>query len=168
MKDVPNFAFIEAKIRTKDFGFITTIDSKCRPHTTGILYGVAPAGSPFEIYILTGRKYVKARHMQENPAVSLAIPFPHHLLRFVPARAIQFRGTAEMVSLDDPVAREAFQASRILRMNIESEYEGEMVFFKITPARKVFVYGLGYSLAEMKKNHAAGSYTIVVPEDRRS
>ena len=161
------FEWIEARLRSKDFGFITTIDRKGRPHTTGILYAFASKEHPFAAYILTGNEYAKTRHVQENHAVSLAIPFPHHVLRFVPANAIQFKGTAGIVPVDDPIGRESFQASKILRMNLESEYEGEMVFLKITPAKKLFVYGLGYNLFELRKKHTEGSYKVLVPESRR-
>ncbi len=164
--ETPSFEFVEEQMRKKDFGFLTVIDSKNRPHTTGILYGLAPKEQPFAVYILTGKNYMKTKYASKNPNVSFAIPFPHYWLRFVPSNTVQFQGTAEILPLTDEIAIETFQSRKMLKMNLESDYEGEMVFIRITPRKKIWVFGLGYSVMDMRSDHTAGSYTVYVPGDR--
>ncbi len=40
------FEYVEAAVRKKTFGVLTTIDGEGRPHSTGVLYGVSPPASP--------------------------------------------------------------------------------------------------------------------------
>ena len=71
-----SFAEVETEVRKKTFGVLTTIDAEGRPHSTGVLYGVAPPSSPFALFILTGERYVKVRNVRSNPAVSLSSRSP--------------------------------------------------------------------------------------------
>jgi nitroimidazol reductase NimA-like FMN-containing flavoprotein (pyridoxamine 5'-phosphate oxidase superfamily) len=79
------FDFIEEKVRKKSFGVLTTIDSKGRPHSTGIIYAVGPPEKPFALYSISGSQYAKVRNIKRNPNVSLVVTFPHYWIRFAPA-----------------------------------------------------------------------------------
>ena len=162
------FDFIEKHIRKRTFGVFTTIDSKGRPHSTGLLFGVAPPESKFALFSVVGSNYQKAKNVRRNPNVSLVIPFPHHYLRFVPDNYVMFRGKAEFIGLDDTDFRWAFQQRRILRMNLDSDMlnSEDAVVIKLTPEPKVFVYGLGYSIMELRSAHTEGSYSVTIPESR--
>ncbi len=166
----PRFSFelVEKYVRNRTFGVLTTIDRKGRPHSTGILYGVSPPESRFALFILTGNDYVKTKNVQRNPNVSLIITYPHHYLRFVPDNYVMFRGTAELVPFDDEDGTWAFQQKRILRMNEDTDPTegGGFVFIKITPEPKVFCYGIGFGLMELRKAHTEGSYSVMIPEKR--
>ncbi|TFG27411.1 hypothetical protein EU527_18580 [Candidatus Thorarchaeota archaeon] len=154
----------------KTFGVLTTIDSKGRPHSTGIIYGVSPPSSPFALYVLIGENYVKVRNIHKNPSVSLVVTFPHYWMRFVPASYAMFRGTAEIVPFDIPDAKWAMSQSRIGRMNLNTDVETagtRMVFIKITPEPTIFCYGLGFSIMEMRSNHTNVGYKVTIPENRR-
>jgi nitroimidazol reductase NimA-like FMN-containing flavoprotein (pyridoxamine 5'-phosphate oxidase superfamily) len=162
-----DFEFVEKHVRKKSFAVFSTIDSKGRPHSTGILYGVAPKSARFALYILAGTKYVKVRNVQRNPNVSLVVTFPHYYIRFAPASYVMFRGTAEILPSSDPTAREAFSSQRILRMNLNTDMdEHEMVFIKITPEPRVVCYGLGIGIMEMRGDHTNAGYSVVIPEGR--
>ena len=162
------FSYIEAQLRKKNFGILGTIDSKDRPHSTGILYGVAPEDNPFSLYVLTGRDYRKTKNIQNNPAVSFVVPFPHYYLRFVPASVIQFQGTAEIVPFGDSAGQSSFQSSRMLRMDLDADVvDEEKVFIRIVPDGKLFCYGVGIGLLALYKEKHTSGYTVKVPDDRR-
>ena len=163
------FEFIEREVRGRTFGILTTIDSKSRPHSTGILYGVAPPKSKFALYMLSVEDYAKVRNIRRNPNTSLVITFPHYYLRFVPANYVMFRGTSEIVAYDDDDGQWAFRQHRILRFNIASSKEETLrkaVFIKLVPEPTVFCYGLGMSIMEIRRSHESGSYKIKIPEPR--
>ena len=162
-----DFRFIEERLRKMTFGILSTVNPGGSLQTTGILYGVSPPGAGFRLYLLTDQGYLKVRNILKNPEVSFLVPYPHHLLRFVPASCISFPGTAEIVPEDDPEARGAFQASRILRMNLEqtSSME-EAVFIKIRPKRRMHCYGVGFGVMELSRYPSEAAYSVEVPSDR--
>ncbi len=161
------FEYIEEQVRKKTYGVLTTIDKKGRPHSTGMIYGVSPPASKFSLYMLTGDNYVKTKNVQRNPLVSLVINFPHHWIRFAPDSYVMFRGTAEIVPYDNSDGRWAFQQSRIGRMNLSTDSgEQKVVFIKLNPEPKVFVFGLGYGILEMRKQHTEVGYKVTIPEER--
>lgn len=163
-----SFEFVEKQIRKKSFGVISVIDSKDRPHATGVIYAIPPRPNKLAFYILTGTDYKKTEYIRRNPNVSFAITFPHYWLRFVPANVVHFQGRAEILPFSDAVGQEAFQQSRITRMNLNSDYEeSEMVFLKIVPPKKLNVYGLGISIMDMRSDHTNAGYKVEVPEELR-
>lgn len=162
------FDYVEGQLRKKHFGIIGTVTPEGRSHTTAIVYGVSAPEVPLALYVLTEAGYKKTRNIRANPNVSFVITFPHHVLRFVPASCIQFQGRAEVLPVDDPDARAAFQRNQVLRMTLEqgaSEPE-RAVFLKITPDAKIFGYGLGMSLLELRRNIEAGPFRTTVPAER--
>lgn len=165
-----SFDFVEQKIRKKSFGVLSTIDSKGRPHSTGIIYAVGPPESPFALYSIVGANYAKVRNIKQNPNVSLVVTFPHYWIRFAPASYAMFRGTAEIIPFANEDAQWAMSQTRIGRMNLQTEAEDanvEFVFIKITPEPTVFCYGLGFGIMEMRGDLANADYKVKIPEERR-
>ncbi len=168
----PDFEFVEQEIRKKTFGILSTIDQNGKSHSTGIIYSVSLPESKFSLYILTENNYKKVQNIKNNNSVSFVIPFPHHLLRFVPSSCIQFQGTAEVIPFTDINAQRVFlNGPKILRLNIEqanklASDKQTAVFVKIIPNSKLFCYGLGYSLMTLRKNIEAGSYYVIIPPER--
>jgi len=171
MEKMPNFKFIEKEIRKKTFGILSTIDPNGKSHSTGIIYGVAPSNSVFVLYILTGKNYKKVKNIETNNSISFVIPFPHHILRFVPASCVQFQGTAQIVPFNDIEAQESFKSGpKILKTNLKqvskmSNKEEGVVFIRIIPNEKLFCYGLGIRLIKLRKNIESGSYFVRISED---
>ena len=165
-----SFDFVESKVRKKTFGVLTTIDSKERPHSTGIIYAVGSPDSPFALYSIVGEKYAKIRNIKRNPNVSLVITYPHYWIRFAPASYVMFRGTAEILPDSDPGGRWAMSQTRIGRMNLQTDAEElgmAFAYIKITPEPTVFCYGLGIGLMEQRSDHADLGYKVTIPEMRR-
>ena len=88
-----SFAFVEAQLRKKTFGVLSTISPAGSSQTTGILYALSPPRAPFRLYLLTERSFLKARNVSRNPQVSFLVPYPHPLLSFVPSSCISFSAT---------------------------------------------------------------------------
>lgn len=168
----PNFKFIEQEIRKKTFGILSTIDQNGKSHSTGIIYSVSSPETKFSLYILTENNYKKVQNIKNNNSVSFVIPFPHHLLRFVPSSCIQFQGIGEILPFTNKEAQNAFEGgSKILKMNFQqarklNPKQQKAVFIKIKPNSKLFCYGLGYSLMKLRKNIEIGSYSVIIPSER--
>jgi general stress protein 26 len=166
-----NFEYVENAVRKKTFGVLTTIDSKGRPHSTGIIYGVSQPASLFALYVIASENYAKVRNIKRNPHVSLVVTFPHYYIRFAPASYAMFRGTAETIPYDDADGRWAMSQKRIQRMIARNEAEEAgvpIVFIKIVPDPTVFCYGLGYGIMEMKSDPTRLGYKVVIPKERLS
>ncbi|MHA2140399.1 MAG: pyridoxamine 5'-phosphate oxidase family protein [Candidatus Thorarchaeota archaeon] len=163
-----SFDFIEKEIRKKTFGVLSVVDAKRRPHSTGMLYGVAPPESKFSLYMLTVEEYAKVRHIRHNPNVSLVVTFPHYYIRFAPASYVMFRGKAELVPFSYSDAQWAFTQKRILKMNLggDSELLETAVFIKLNPEPTVFCYGVGFGIMELRSEHATGAYKVTIPSER--
>jgi nitroimidazol reductase NimA-like FMN-containing flavoprotein (pyridoxamine 5'-phosphate oxidase superfamily) len=158
---------VEEYIRKKDFGILGSISHDGKPHSTGILYGVSPPGEKFYLYILTGKNYKKAKNVAKNPHVSIVIPFPHHILRFIPAPCIQFQAKAEIIPRTDEKARVCFQRNRILRKTLKQAYENEnIVFLKIIPEKIIFGHGIGISMRDLRRDETRGSFKSLIPAER--
>lgn len=164
-----NFEFVEKFIRKMTFGILSTVDGFGKPHSTGMLYSVSSPKSKFSIFCTTSEKTKKSKNIRENPHVAFVIPFPHHVLRSVPSSCIQIQGTAEILSLDDNDARLTFQRNKTLKSNFKQvdDSKNNMVFIKITPDEKIHCFGVGIKLMELKRDHAAGNYSVVIPSNRK-
>ena len=165
--DRRDFSFIEAQLRKKTFGVLSTINPRGSLQSTGIIYGVSPPRSKLRLYLITERSYVKVRNISRNPEVAFLVPYPHHLLPFVPASCVSFPGTAEIVSLDDPEGREAFSEGRMLRMNLEQGAAmEEAVFIRLHPKGRMHCYGVGIGLMTIARNPSVAAYSVEISADR--
>ena len=164
------FESVEKAVRKKSFGVLTTIDTKGRPHSTGILYAVGSTDSPFALYSIVGANYAKVRNIKRNSNVSLVVTFPHYWIRFAPASYVMFRGTGTILPGDDPDGRWAMSQSRIGRMNLQTVAEDtgtEFAYIKIVPEPTVFCYGVGYIIMELRGDIENAGYKVTIPENRR-
>lgn len=162
------FGFVEKAVRKRKFGVISVVDSKGRPHSTGIIYGVSRPESEFALYIVTQKNAAKVRHLKKNPTVTLVVTFPHYYLRFVPDSYVMFQGTADFVTLRDEEVQWAFSQGKILRANlqVDSEIMRDAVVIRIRPRKTVYVYGLGISMNQLRKDPTAARYKVKIPADR--
>ncbi len=163
-----SFSAVEKEIRKKTFGLISTVDPVGRPHTTGILFGMSPPDSPVLFYIVTSKNAAKVRYIRRNPNVTLTVTFLHHWLRFVPDSTVMFRGTADLVSLDDEGFRAAFSQKRMLRMNlqVDSDVLKDSTVIRIMPDRTAYCYGVGVGINELRKDPTSARYKVIIPKGR--
>ncbi|MHA2472646.1 MAG: pyridoxamine 5'-phosphate oxidase family protein [Promethearchaeota archaeon] len=163
-----DFHFIKNIIRKKTFGILTTLNNDGSPHTSGIIYGVSNKDDKFALYLLTYKKNKKVRNIQRDPKVSFVIPFPHHILRFIPSGAITINGIAKILPVNTKEIIQVFEDKRILRMliaDIDFENDTDYVFIKIEPKSKIFCYGVGFSIWKLRSSHTTGGYTVTIPDE---
>lgn len=165
------FEFLERKLRTKTYGILGTIGPKGRPHSVGVVYGLSALGEHFCLYLITRPVLRKARNIQNDPNVSFVVPFPHYMFRMLPPASIQFQGRAELISIDDSSAKDAFRRSIVLKRSLEHSLSlGESTFIRIVPDDKIYSFGINASIWQylMRSQHMSlGNYYITVPESRR-
>ncbi|MFW9789321.1 MAG: pyridoxamine 5'-phosphate oxidase family protein [Candidatus Thorarchaeota archaeon] len=160
------FDLVEREVRKKSFAVISTVDSKNRPHSTGIVFAMSPPEEELVFYVLTQAKSAKVRNIKENPNVTLVVTFPHHYLRFIPDGTVMIRGTADLVGLEDKGAQAAFaQKGR----NLDSNAEALMgtVVIRIQPSKTIYAYGVGVGLNQMRKDPTSARYKVIIPPERR-
>ncbi len=164
----PLFNKVETEVRKKIFGVLSVVDIKGHPHSTGIIFAVSAPADYLAFYVVSKKQSAKVRYIKNNPNVSLVVTFPHYYLRFIPDSTVMFRGTAELVSLDDERAQRAFAQKKMTRMNLEvdSEVLKESIVIRIKPDPKAFCYGVGIGLNEMRKDPTSANYKVMIPQDR--
>nr|MDO8081146.1 pyridoxamine 5'-phosphate oxidase family protein [Candidatus Freyarchaeota archaeon] len=161
------FAYVEKQLRQKNFGILSTVTTQGRPHSVGVVYGIPSPELPFSLYLITRPTLRKAKNIKMNPNVSFVVPFPHYFLRFIPQSCVQFQGTAEILSADDPVALRIFQSSRVFKSSLEhTKMLGDPIFIRIEPDEKIFLWGLRASVLQIIRHSTSNSY-VMVPPDRR-
>lgn len=167
------FDYVEKLLRTKNFGILSTMTSKGRPHSVGVVYALSPRGQPFSIYLISRVSLKKVRNINDNPNISFAVPFPHYIFRMIPPSCIQFQGKAELIPFDDPTALKAFQRSIVLRRSIMHNLSlgGENTFIKIVPDNKIYSFGIGNSILHFiskSQNKKLRNYYVIAPAYRRN
>ncbi len=141
------FSFVERQLRKKNYGIITSMTPQGRPHSVGVVYGVASPTLPFSLYLIASPGSKKVKNIKNNPNISFAVPFPHYVFRFTPPSSIQFQGKVELIPADDKVAISVFQSSYVLRRSLRHNMETSgVIFIRIVPDRKIFCWGIGANL----------------------
>jgi len=159
------FDKVEREVRGKSFAVLSTVDSKNRPHSTGVVYVMSPPGEELMFYVLTQSKSAKVRNIKRNPNVSLVVTFPHHFLRFIPDGTVMIRGTADLVGLDDEGAQVAFAQTR-RKLDVNSEALKGTIVIRIRPSKKIYCYGVGIGLNQMRKDPTSARYKVTIPPER--
>lgn len=160
----PDFKYIEKRVRKKVFGIFNTIDSKGRPHSTGMVFGVPPSEYPFSIYMVTTKDTMKVKNVQRNPTSSFVVTFPHRFIQATPSCTVMFRGTSEILPIDDNIFQITFSQNRITRMGLK-HHTSDIVdcVIRLNPEPTVFCYGLGIDTRKLIKNPAIASYKVTIP-----
>jgi general stress protein 26 len=170
---MPNRVTLElvlSQLRRCHFAVLSTVDKDGVPHSAGVNYGVSKPNEQLAIYMMTRRHLQKARNIAQNPDVSLVIPVPRLLLRFVPPATIQLNGRAEILDETDKVGTDVFSrfwiGRRILDAYEQSRRRGEarICFLKIIPAPIVRTYMVGYNIWEIRRRMEAGAGKVVIPD----
>jgi hypothetical protein len=157
------------ELRAHNFLVLSTVDESGAPDAAGVNYGVSAPGRPLALYVMTRRHLKKARDIAGNPAVSLVVPLPRRLFRFVPPATIQLRGRAEILVWDDPegtaVFRRFWMGRRILDAYAKARRRGEtrVCFIRITLEPEARTYAVGYSVFELRRNMEAAAAAVRLP-----
>ena len=136
------------------------------PHIAGVSY--FPRG--LDMYILTSARTTKARNVQRDPRVAVHIPVPWPLIP-APMRSIQFRGTAEILPIDDAGANEAlehgsFVMRRVMRRllrNVDTQVWGENIWIHVHPRKRIETFMIGVPSTTVFRDEAKAMLHFDVP-----
>jgi Pyridoxamine 5'-phosphate oxidase len=87
-------------LRKNHFAVLSTADERGTPHSAGVNYGLATESGSLELYVMTRKHLRKALNIARNPEVSMVVPVPRRLLRFLPPATIQLQGASGDAGLD--------------------------------------------------------------------
>jgi len=116
------------------------------PHVAGVGY----FARGLDLYIPTGANTTKARNVRRDPRVAVHIPVPWPLIP-APPKSIQFRGNAEILTINDPAANDALERGslvmrRVFRRLLEKADTatwGESIWMHVRPGRRIETFMLG-------------------------
>ena len=165
------FNVVERALRRQTFGTLSTLTAHGRPHATGVEYAVSEKGAPLALYVTTRTTTRKVRNIRAHPDVAFVVPVPHRLIPFFPPSAIQFQGSASIVSSQSREAIRAFSSSWFLRRILATERRivaegGELCFICIRPDPTVFTYALGMSPVQNLRRPQQAIGRVAIPQDR--
>jgi hypothetical protein len=146
---------VKKAIAKGSFCTLATASAANRPHSAGVVYAEADG----DLYVSIMESSVKARNIAANPRVAVTIPVRR--LPIGPPFTIQFQGTAEIISSNDPRISALIERGKL--RNVTSHGEVELpggCFVKITPARRVVTHGLGVSLLSVIRNPLAAGRIV--------
>ena len=136
---------------------MVTPDQESR--TVGVVYAVQDR----VLVIGTGKTTWKARHIRQNPAVSVTIPKPKRIPLLpwikIPAATITFSGTA---AVKDAATSSRELLQKVFRhMADNQEMVEKSCLIEITPQGDFLTYGIGVPLIKMRQpEHARGRVNV--------
>lgn len=151
--DKRGFDLVEHALRRHTFGTLSTLTPNGRPHATGVEYALSEKGAPLALYVTTRTTTRKVRNICAHSDIAFVVPVPRRMSPFFPPSAIQFQGSASILSSENSEAIRAFNSSWFLRRILATERRivaegGDLCFIRIRPDPTVFTYALGMSGVE--------------------
>lgn len=141
------------EIEKQVFAVLGVVTPACESRTVGIVI----IARDRKIYIGTGLNTWKARHVAQNPHVSLTVPVHKSIPLMpwikIPAATITFSGMARILSRAECPA-DIWQA--IYRTADETEPGlSDLCVIEVTPSGHFLTYGIGVSLMTMRHPEAS-------------
>jgi general stress protein 26 len=131
---------VESAIAANYFCVLGTSSRENRPHVAGVLYALVGR----DLYVNTDQASRKVRNITENDRVAVCIPV--QVAPDAPPFTASLQGTATVVATDDPQVTAMIEDGRLAAITSHGELERpDTCFVKITPGRRVAVYGIGVS-----------------------
>ena len=150
MKDLRNE--VMNILKKKNWLVLSTVDENNVSHSSVVVY----QSDGKKIYLMTGKNTIKARDIRINNKVSITIPFWknffHKILPAPPAE-LCFTAFAEIKPFDDEEAKQIF--AKYLKYQENVENVDENIWIKITPQKKIYTYGVGIKLLQMRNPEKA-------------
>jgi uncharacterized pyridoxamine 5'-phosphate oxidase family protein len=136
------------EIEKELFAVLGMVTVKQESRTVGIVYIVRER----KLYIATGKDTWKARHIRNNPNVSITIPIAKRILVMpwmkIPAATITFSGKAQLIDVTDvtqDILRGIFRG-----MADDQEMMADSCIIEVIPENDFVTYGIGISLMQMR------------------
>lgn len=137
-----------AELDKQLFAILGVVNAQNESRTIGMVYTV----SDHKVFMVTGKDTWKARHIAQNPNVSITVPIARRipLLPWVkiPAATITFAGVAALHTIDEV---DGSVLSGLLRgLETDPEMREKSVIIEIQPVKDFITYGIGVPLMTMR------------------
>ena len=147
------------------FGVIGMVTAGNEARTVGIVYVVRNR----RLYIGTNKDAWKAKHIAQNPHVSLTIPIHKRIPILpwikIPAATITFCGVANILEPGETPPEIVKALYRGMAEN--EELMAESCLIEVTPVKEFVTYGIGIPLMKMRDpEQARGRAPVDVEEER--
>ena len=137
------------------FCTLATTSAERLPHVAGVLYTLVDR----DLYVHTDRASRKARNIAANPNVAVCVPVA--AAPGAPPNTISLQARAALVAPDDPEITSLIAGGRLAAITSHGELERpDTCFVRITPGRRVAVYGIGVSEAELAADPLSASGSV--------
>ncbi len=142
-------------IERRSFCTLATSSADNEPHVAGVLYAVADR----VLYLTTQTRSKKGRNLRENPRVAVCIPV--RIYPVGPPFCVQFRGTAELLSPQDPSMSTLLSDRHLEKITSHGELDDpDSWFVRLVPDRRISTYGIGVPLRTLLRDPISASRTI--------
>ncbi|MCA9969529.1 MAG: pyridoxamine 5'-phosphate oxidase family protein [Anaerolineales bacterium] len=130
------------------FAVLGMVTARQEARTVGVVYVVRER----RLYVGTGRDTWKARHVAQNPCVSVTIPIARRIPLMpwmkIPAATITFSGTARVLAAAE--APPGLLAQVFRGMAEDPARMAGSVVIEVTPHKEFVTYGVGVPLMRMR------------------
>jgi len=134
---------------------LATASANGHPHVVGVLYALVDT----HLYVITKEDSAKVRNVRSNPRVAVCIPVKKYPL--APPFSIQFRGTAHILSRDDPDIAVLLQNGSLKKIVGHGVLDQPgMCFLKIAAAGKIHTWGIGVSPWALLRDPVGADRTV--------
>ena len=145
--------FVWGTISKELFGILSMVTLENEARSVGIVYIVQDR----KLYIGTGTKTWKSKHIKKNPNVSMTIPIPKRIPLLpwikIPQATISFSGTAKVIPAIEVDAKLLHSIFRHFADDLE--FVAENYLIEVTPQDDFVTYGVGIPLMKMMKPELA-------------
>jgi uncharacterized pyridoxamine 5'-phosphate oxidase family protein len=142
-----------AELEKHLFAVIGMVNAKNEARTAGVVYAVHEG----KLYLTTGKESWKARHIAQNPHVSVTVPIDKRIPFLpwikIPAATITFCGLAKMLEANEvgpDVLRSLFRG-----LEDDQELMAAACIIEVKPVKDFITYGVGVSLMTMRNPEKA-------------
>ncbi len=153
--DAPSPARVWRAIQRRSFCTLATSSAANEPHVAGVLYAVADR----VLYLTTQAHSKKGRNLRECPRAAICIPVRTYPVG--PPFCVQFRGTAQLLSPEDPDMVTLLDARRLKKITSHGELDDpDSWFMRLVPDRRISTYGIGVPLRTLFRDPISASRTV--------
>jgi len=150
---------VQKIISNHSFCSLSTATRDGAPHVVGIMYKFVND----HLYFATGTSTKKARNIQENPNVAVHIPVRRYIVPVGPPDSLQFSGTAQILSREDPEIVSLLKTGKLKTITgFGVLKEPDLCFLKIKPSRTMHTYGIGVPLLQFLRDVPNADRTVVL------
>lgn len=135
------------------FAVLGMVTARGEARTVGVVYVVRDR----RLYVVTGRESWKAKHVAQNPHVSITVPIDKRIPIApwvkIPAATITFCGQARVM----PAGEQPEDLLQALFRGMETDPEmvADSCIIEIAPEKDFITYGVGVSLLTMRNPEEA-------------